>query len=349
MDLALEREVIDLSRLHSPLRPNPTKWSSLQLASRLKSGLSYEIRDLDGQRLGLISNPNTGVVIGYRIEALQARLNLKRENMMFLAIYSLWKLVNPFTLKGITKVVYKSMLKTLYVSVLNREESDQDLDFMISKDVETDFDGHEALVFSEFYHAVFGCVDSVTRSRLLSEYARLMNKLAEAVSTAKWIFSADLHSRRHLMEKKELPKSYEGWMREMLQQFRAPRISPAPGVKRKYTPQSSPPRTAYRHSTAIRLSTVPSIPKDKDPSLSRPLFNTLRPSISRPRHRSSRHIEAAPPKHTNRFRLLRHLSLISPLSKIARATKRHPQVLEDILHKRSSELVGAVSLATARF
>lgn len=342
MDPALEREVVDLARAYSPLRPTPMKWSSLQLSSRLKSGLLYEIRDLDGQLLGLIAKSNS--VIGYRIESLQVRLYLKRERVMFLAIYTLWKLLNPFSLKGIAKAIYKEMLRTLFREVLSLEESYGELEEMLEEDILIDYNGHEALVFSEFYHAVFGCIDSVTKSKLLSEYARVINKLAEAVSTSQWIASKDLHSRRHLTET-DLPRTHEAWMRLVLQEFRAPNVSPPPTVQRKHSTHS--PRPLYR--STMRLATAPTLPKE--PQFSSTIRTHLRPLLNKHRHTSTRRsTDLTPPLKPNlRFRLLHHLSLISPLSRATRPSKRKSNVLEEVLRKRTEDALGSVPLATARF
>lgn len=351
MDSALEREVMDLAKAYSSLRPSPVKWSSLQLSSRLKSGLLYEIRDLDGQLLGLIARPETGTVIGYRMETLQARLSLKRDEVMFLAIYTLWKLLNPFSLKGIAKGIYREMLRTLHRAVLSQEESYGELDSMLGRGLQIDFDGHEALVFSEFYHAVFACIDSATKSKLLSEYARTLNKLAEAVSSSQWLSSKDLHSRRHLTDS-DLPRSFEVWMRPILQEFRTPNLSPSPNARKKHTPQSSPQRLLYR--SAVRLSTVPLSLKEKDPQLASTARGPLRPLLNRRRHISARRntdlpTPSLPLKPNMRFRLLRHLSLISPLSKAARPSKHQTNILEEVLRKRTEDALGSVPLATARF
>lgn len=341
MEAVFEREVADLAKPYSPLRSGCSKWASIKLQSRLKSGLSYEIQELDGESVGLVNKSEEGVVIGYRLESLKARLAVKRSHVVFLGVYSVWKLVNPFALKGLSKPLYTDLLTTLYQSVFSVSEDFPELQYLVAHDAAVDYGEMKGLVFAEFYHGLFACVDSFAKSKLASEYVRVINKLAEVVSSTNWLDSKDLHSRIHLTQ--DLPKPYEQWMRPFLRDLHAPLVSP-PARRlesiRSIFALDSPASTK-------RTATAPVLKGKKPLDTSRVYTRKVELLLEDPKPRRWRTRVDTPQyfgtssvpqlKYRVRFKALQHLTLISPLSKASKRDKKESNLLEDVLHKRSQE------------
>ena len=262
--------------------------------------------------------------------------------------------MNPFALKGLSKTLYTDVLLTLYHSVFNVSEDYPELAYLVGHDVELDYGEWTGLVFAEFYHGLFACVDSFTKSKLASEYVRVLNKLAETISSTNWLDSKDLHSRIHLTF--PLPKPYEQWMRPLLHDLHAPLVSPT-ARKLDHIPVLLPFDSP--HSPVKRNKTAPEIKVKKQLETSRAYTKRMELLLEDPKPRRWRGrgdvvmtpgaSSVAQLKFRVRFKALQHLTLISPLSKASKKDKKESTLLEDVLHKRSQESFPLLSpLATSK-
>ena len=345
MEAILLKELEALVRPSSLLRRGCSKWAALRLSSETEG------KDLTGYML--IPLPEEACILAFQLDSLRARLQVKRTQVVFLAIYSIWRLVNPFTLKGISKGVYSSLLLALYSRVFALNEDYPDLPALISLDIAQDFAQFPALVFSEFYNGVFAAVDSCTKSKLASEYVRALNKLADTLNNSDWMDNKDLHNRLHV--KADLPPGYEGWMKPLLRSIHVPALEPFYSAPRGLMPPCTAsalasPRyvTVSRTATAYSRTCGPSgfLPKDKPRKTDPILFNLdppppLPPFTIEPEEFHMR--VPGPVKPRLRFKRLKHLYITSPLSKIAGKGKKETMILEEIVSRRAKEPIRVTS------
>ena len=345
MEAILLKELEAMTQPSAILRRGCTKWASLRLSS------AAEAQDSSGYIL--IAVPDEDCILAFRLDYLRTRLQVKRTKVVFLAIYSIWRLINPFTLKAISKVVYSSLLSALYSSVFSLSEDYPDLPALISLETSIYFAQSPALVFCEFYNCLFAAVDSCTKSKLASEYVRALNKLADTLSNTDWMDNKDLHNRLHV--RGDLQPGYEGWMKPLLKSIHAPALDPIPSFpKGLITPYTASAMASPRYFTVSRTATAYSrtygssgFPiKDKARRIDPILFNLdppppLPPSIIEPEEFHT--LVPGPLKPRLRFKRLKHLYLTSPLSKIAVKGKKDSKMLEEVVNKRSKETIKVTS------
>lgn len=342
MEALLLKELEALVRPSSLLRRGCWKWA----ASRLSSESAGQ--ELTGHVL--IPLPEEACVLAFHLDSLRARLMVKRTQVVFLAIYSIWRLVNPFTLKGISKSVHSSLLLALYSRVFGLNEDYPDLPALISIDIAQDFAQFPALVFCDFYNSLFAAVDSCTRSKLASEYVRALNKLADTLNNSDWMDNKDLHNRLHV--KTDLPPGYEGWMKPLLKAIHTPALEPflplPKGLTSPYTASALPsPRYISVSRTATAYSrTSGFLPKEKPRKTDPLLFNLDPPPPLPPFTIEPEAFQMRVPglvKPRLRFKRLKHLYITSPLSKIAVKGKKETMVLEEVVSKRAKEPIKVTS------
>ena len=342
MDSVLLKELASMTDSASPLRRGYLKWASFKVSSDSQP-VSEDVL--------LLSVPGEEGLLGFSLESVRMRVKVKRMKVVFGGMYSVWRLVNPFALKGISKPVFAAILVTVYRSVFPLTEDYPDLERLVATDIAADFASFPALVYSVFYHSLFNVIDSCTRSKLASEYVRALNKLAYILSNTDWMDNKDLHSRLHLGH--ELPPMYEAWMKPLLREIHAPNLKEVQESEGKYRP-SAPYTTSnlasQRYILDSRTVTAPANARftssagfTAKPSTRLPTYLRLNldpppplpPSIIEP---DSFHTPTPGPlKPRLRFKRLKHLYLTSPLSKIAVKGKKESSVLEEILSKRAND------------
>ena len=339
-ELDLIKELTELSRPSTEVRSKFNKWGSVERIGMIEGEKPYEIKLERGIELAYIRSWKANYILGYPLANLSSRLKLKRASVIFGGIHTIWRMINPFSRKGIGRVVYKYLLSTLYLEVIKSLEGLPTAESIVSDFVSLDFGPKSAINFTEFYSRLFTCIDTSTKSKLISEYVRMLSKLAEAVNESQWIQTQNLHLHVDPGE----GKPYEGWMRPFLVQTSLGnpfdshfhfKDTPEPtAVKKSITLQ--PPvhkelpllRTSLRHIDVL-LKTQPR----KKRTRLRPLYSDTSYKTLTSRSPSDSDL---PQKNINRFKYLEHLELISPLSTIPKPTPARRDLVEEVVQVRAT-------------
>jgi len=333
----LIRELADLSRPGTDLRTKHNKWGSVERPGSLASSRPYDILPERGLEYGFAQSWKPDTLIGFPLASLSARLRLKRGAEVFAGISALWKMINPFGRKGLGKTVYKHVLTTLYIEVLRAFESLPSFSQQLSEYLRLDFDSKSALNFSDFYSRIFTCVDTSTKSKLVSEYVHLLSKLADAVNESRWLQTQNLHA--HIDP--GAGKAYEQWMRPYVLQSQVAfdsanfrfRDTPEPQFLRKVVsstalaPKELPLlRTSLRHIDQLLKSQPTKRRTRVSPHLS---SSSVHKSPGRWEQEGSQ-------KNINRFKYLEHLESISPLSTLPRPLPLRRDLVGEVVQVRAS-------------
>lgn len=186
---AISKECAVLSRNYSPLRGKHQKW-----ALSIESSISPR-EDFDNT--SVVKVARSASTEYYSARSLGLRARIKRSPPYKAALVELWKVLNPFHLRALSKKTWLSFNAFLYSNFIKNTplksafswaKLDTDIDFMNKLNLE----------FQDFSTSVFEFLDSTAKSRLAIEYTRLLKAIIEHLIKQQWFRKADLHSKLHI-------------------------------------------------------------------------------------------------------------------------------------------------------
>lgn len=199
IEASIHHELLILLRNYSPMRRSRMKW--LYSAIEATEGPVYpiEISYAQGQRFAVIYRSSASMLEKYHIETLHRRLAIKRSLSVFYSIQQLWKFLNPFHLKALSKDLCIKLYDYICIHFKPEATSNTSLSLKYAQnDAEIDFDGKNYLVFGDFYDSIFELLDNISKSLLVNEYVRLIRNIQDSVMQAPWFNSLQLHSKTHI-------------------------------------------------------------------------------------------------------------------------------------------------------
>ena len=150
---------------------------------------------------------------------LYYRAALKRHPVLFRLVLQVWKRLNPFHIKLLSKPVLQAFNEYLLESVFTPVPDASQIRGLAARDTEVDLRGKDGLTFSDFYDSLFEAVDNWTRSKLLMEYALITRKIAEGLDRAMWLNNLELHNKAHISNSPS--KQYAHWMFPLIVQSKS--------------------------------------------------------------------------------------------------------------------------------
>ena len=200
MDYSYDEIVSELrifTRNYSRCHCNFSKWRSYKVRISDIPDNMIAIHEIEGKLYGLIYRKDLDSIEAFQFTTIMRRILIKRNEQLFKEIQSLWKLLNPFHLSGISKQVYTKFYEFLHFSVLDTNCPIEDYEKVLKNDAEIDFKTSEVQNFSEFYDTLFENLDAYTKSTLVNEYCRAVKRICSEIKRSSWIKSVDLHNKLH--------------------------------------------------------------------------------------------------------------------------------------------------------
>lgn len=204
----VSNEAAVLSRAYSPLRARHKKWVLYSEALTCTPG--------SRSRQGLVKVPRHETTEYYLAQSLVKRAKVRRNLPYQTAVVDLWRLLNPFHLRAISQKLWLSFNAFLYTQFATLVQVDTALDWA-THDTEVDFVSTQGLDFEGFSSSLFEFLDSNTKSKLSSEYTKLLKAILDRTSDQPWFKRSDLHCKLHIR------KSSSPYSRPMLPQLKSPR------------------------------------------------------------------------------------------------------------------------------
>lgn len=187
------KEASVLSRDYSPLRAHHQKWA-------------FSVESVRATPEGeVLHNPSIIKVIRmekaeyFYAKSLAARARIKRCPHYKAALVEMWRLLNPFHLRALSKKIWLSFNAFLYTQHIKNTPTETALAWA-KQDTDVDFKHKLGLEFQDFSTSVFEFLDSVAKSKLANEYTRLLKGIVEVISDQHWFKKADLHSKLHITQ-----------------------------------------------------------------------------------------------------------------------------------------------------
>jgi hypothetical protein len=134
---------------------------------------------------------------------------------------SLWELLNPFHIKGITQLTWLRFNEFLYKQFVSFPDAKQAV-VMARRDSTVDFQGRSGLLFTDFYDSLFEFLDSSTKSQLVTEYVRVIRRICTVFSASRCLDNMSLHTKHHLQG--IVQSSFAPWMLFYLKQLKKPKV-----------------------------------------------------------------------------------------------------------------------------
>lgn len=337
---SLANEAVYISKLnYSVLRSNPSKWQTLPPEPNRSLRSPNLTRKRSDRQL---TDPTERQPSSNSTSSLKTRLDLKRNLDFFTSAYLLWLTLNPFHLKGISSSLWLKFNEFLYSVFIPYPDPKIALSFA-AQDTKADLHDDTALYFADFYNSLFEFVDCSCKSKLASEYIRLVNRIKLELLSSRILDSVSLHSKHHLKDTSQgkLP----AWMASYVKEVKRPRGSEKQ-IKQSFTfPSTSKrPMTTLTKRFQMRIST----PKVKRIHSGRLITNLrldrLDTESSNIRASLSRTLAFSSPtsaKTVNslksarqRARFPEHLDIISPLSTNRLESRKQSRLLEGVIQVR---------------
>jgi hypothetical protein len=190
-------EVRIFSKPYSQAHLTFSKWRSYQTKIFPPPESEFSIHEIEGQTFALIYRPSLTSIEAFQFDTIVKRTYIKRNELVFNAIRSLWQLLNPFHLPGISKQTYIKFYEFTHFSVLNPNAQLEVYSEVQQKDADLDFASCDSQPFTQFYDTVFENIDAYAKSSLISEYCRIIKRVHTAIKSSAWIKSLDLHNKVH--------------------------------------------------------------------------------------------------------------------------------------------------------
>lgn len=181
------------SRCHSVL----SKWRSYKTKISGAPDHAISVHEIDGKLYALIYRPMLECIEAFQFDVFAKRILIKRNEILFREVKSLWKLLNPFHLAGISKQVYAKFYEFIHFHVLDSNSPTEDSEKVVKNDLEIDFRSAKVQNFADFYDSLFENIDLYTKSTLVNEYCRVLKRVISEVKHSNWIKNTDLHSKLH--------------------------------------------------------------------------------------------------------------------------------------------------------
>ncbi|OMJ89889.1 hypothetical protein SteCoe_7877 [Stentor coeruleus] len=189
----LDQEIQILSRAYSDIRRKQNKWK-------------YKSFENEGNLININQDK-------YSVKDLEKRLKLKRNGKLLEKVYKMWRLLNPFNIAGISRVVFAHLLKFLYKSLYRIPLGEQMLETFVNSDVDIDSKSGVCMYFCNFHDSLFDILDSATNSKSITEYLAVINTLNRQIKDLEVLKTMNLHNKSHCAGKKA---KYYIWMKEIL-------------------------------------------------------------------------------------------------------------------------------------
>ncbi|CAG9333097.1 unnamed protein product [Blepharisma stoltei] len=213
-ELSLSHEVNIITRNYSPMRLCNHKWLLSHNESFEVKQFLIEYKEVSDEQIIIISDPKKHSVDVYKRSHILRRLQVKRNEYLFKAIYSFWTLINPFRLRAISKQIYINTSEFIYRDAIAPVQSEKLSKKYALQDAEIDFGPNHGLTFTEFYDSFFNCLDNLTKSALASEYSRMTKAIHADILNASFFKTIRLNSKLHLTEPHR--QCYSIWMEPYL-------------------------------------------------------------------------------------------------------------------------------------
>ena len=140
------------------------------------------------------------------------RSSIKRSPGFFNSFLEFWNIINPFKLKGISKSLYFAVTDYIYQEFCKIDDSQRP--GLIKQDLEVDFKGRNSLTFCEMFDSMFELVDKLSKTKLVSDYIRIVQSISEKIQSDEILKYFNLSGKMHLTDS---PRgSYHKWMLNIL-------------------------------------------------------------------------------------------------------------------------------------
>jgi hypothetical protein len=117
----------------------------------------------------------------FLVACLLKRRALKNSEEIKLKIKQLWSTINPAKLPQIAKSVHFSLLKFLYSQFMTI--TSQNFESWLKHDLDLDIPSKTFLNFSSFSSSIFDVVDSLSGSKMQSEYLKILEDCKKSLET----------------------------------------------------------------------------------------------------------------------------------------------------------------------
>lgn len=298
------------------------KWRS----HREQSQPSEDLITSDGSYL-IIHRNFLDVKDYFPITSMIKRLEIKRSSAVFQFIHKLWQVLNPSSLRSISKQVYSALVQLFYLQFQQSMANPTVVSINLAHDCEIDFKGKLGLTFAELYDIVFDIVDSLTKSGLIGEYCRTIHATTEMLNTSNSFLAINLYSKLHLKEPQR-PAFYP-WMQKNLRDLTPQRnTTQLPDILKNVSSKNLAPKFLDRIRTKI--------PKDNSPvKWSMKTFLEMNKKKSQIRSVTPKFEKK---KSANGFRKFEGEKK-NPLSITPKKDKRHSHLLEDVIGERTFKVL----------
>mmetsp|Transcript_34729 Transcript_34729/g.61119 ORF Transcript_34729/g.61119 Transcript_34729/m.61119 type:complete len:313 (+) Transcript_34729:1340-2278(+) len=235
LEEVLLNEATVLTRNYSHMRNGHAKW--LLSSSPPDSLPNIEFADEIGVLVVKITTLEA--TERYAISSLIQRVSIKKTDHFNAALLELWKLLNPFHLRRISKQLWLSLNTFLY-STFSSQPNSELASACARQDTEIDFQNKLGLTFEDYKHSLFEFLDCTAKSKLANEFTRLLKTLPELVAEQMWFKKSSLHCKLHM---KSEPRPYTRMM--ALPQLTTPKSKSSVFLTEDYSPKAT-----SRHYTA---------------------------------------------------------------------------------------------------
>jgi hypothetical protein len=215
IEASIHHELMILLRDYSPMRRSRMKWVYSSTETTEVPHNPIEIMGLHGKGFAVIYRSSTHSLEKYHLETLNKRISIKRALSLFYGIQQLWKFLNPFHLKALSKELCVKLNEYICANFKPEPTSNTSNALKYSlNDVDIDFEGKNYLLFGDFYDSIFEVLDNISKSYLVNEYVRLVRNIQDSLIQAPWFNTLQLHSKAHIPEIHK--PTHQGWMINLL-------------------------------------------------------------------------------------------------------------------------------------
>lgn len=337
MENSLVTEVYIIAREYSQARNSKSKWRLFRKPALSVPTAHIELQATNGEdMLAVIYKEHLKMIDGYLLSNLYKKLVLKRNENVFKAFLSLWNLINPYKLAGISQRIYKIIYEVTYETVFDIDTQDVPIKSMITQDMKIDLGDNDYIGLSDFYDGFFEFIDAFTKSYLAVEYTRLIKSIHGYLLTSKKFNNLNLLSRLHL--KDTFKPHYQSWMYPFLKQDEIPYQKSHKTIPSLFKTSLGTLKISERllkGSNFSKEKTTGDILAKKIEYL----INTRKDlkTSNKPRTAGSLvDLRKLSKKRRSSLIELDHLNLVSPLSVNIKRSRRSSSLLEDIIEGRKN-------------
>ena len=111
----------------------------------------------------------------------------------------LWNLINPHSLSSLSRKVYVRLNSFLYLNGATGLPDPVMVQEYVGNDMIIDFGNTQGLSFWEFYDSMFEMIDNFAKSKLLREYVKIGEEIAEKIKDSRWFHETDFKCKAHIV------------------------------------------------------------------------------------------------------------------------------------------------------